>query len=133
MQAACAEPLLRAKVLTWAAASGGLFPVQKSEKTTAESNVLRPVELEISESSDDNKYLPGNDPSVAAVGDAEAGIEGRAQIKWPRLKTTSRATEKLVRSYGQAPKTSPSYIETPSSRLPRPLPRIDFSLTQNVK
>ena len=124
MQAACAEPLLRAKVLTWAAASGGLFPIEKSEKTTTEISVLRPAELDVSESSAEErtgiKYIAGNDPSVAVVSDLEAGIEGRKQIKWPRLKSTSRATEKLVRSYGQAPRISPSYIATPSSHHIQP-------------
>ena len=109
VQAACAEPLLRGKVLKWAAVCGGMFPVEVSESPTGEQ--FRPIlvvpECDMGEEEWDlaygPKYIRGDDPALlqAGVEAVESGTVQGLRIKWAHLKSASRATEKLVRSYGQ--------------------------------
>jgi hypothetical protein len=85
VQAAIADPLLRAKVASWAHSSGGLLPAEPSDSADGPAP----------------GYIGGDDlATVAAV--LAAGQAGRGpRVKWARLKTAARATEKLVRSYRQ--------------------------------
>uniref|UniRef100_A0A7S0W7E2 Uncharacterized protein n=1 Tax=Hemiselmis tepida TaxID=464990 RepID=A0A7S0W7E2_9CRYP len=79
-QAAGAELVLRDKVIFWADASKGLFPLQKDR------------------SLDRGQSFDGGEQTWIRVNGQD--IDSMEMVKWPKIKTPERAIEKLMRSYG---------------------------------